>query len=64
MLLLLEVEGLGQVAKIRKDATSGFLLCSTGWAYEGGEDLEAVAVRKISDSLELEWSDAESSTLC
>ena len=35
---------------------SGFVLCSTAWSYEGGEDINAVAVVKISDSLELEWS--------
>ena len=53
---MLEVEGMGQVAKVRKDASSGFVLCSTAWSYIEGEDINAVAVVKISDSLELEWS--------
>ena len=57
---VLEVEGMGQLAKIRKDATSGFVVCSTAWAYIGGEDMNAVAVVKISDSLEMEWSEVSS----
>ena len=53
---IIEVEGMGQVAKIRKDASSGFVLCSTAWSFIGEEEVNAVAVVKISDSLELEWS--------
>ena len=53
---MLEVEGMGQVAKVRKDASSGFVLCSTAWSYIEGEDINAVAVVKITDSLKLEWS--------
>ena len=54
---ILEVEGMGQVAKIRKDASSGFVACSTAWGFVDGEDLESVAVVKLSESLELEWSE-------
>ena len=50
--------GMGQVAKIRKDATSGFVLCSTGHGNIGGSEVDTVVVVKISDSLELEWSQA------
>merc|ERR1719325_478126 len=51
----LEVEGMGQVAKIRKDA-AGFVLCSTAWSVLGGQDVNVVAVVKLSSSLALEWS--------
>ena len=47
---------MGQVAKIRKDATSGFVLCSTGNGNIGGSEVNTVVVVKISDSLEVEWS--------
>ena len=53
---IIEVEGMGQVAKIRKDASSGFVLCSTAWSFIGEEEVNAVAVVKISDSLQMEWS--------
>ena len=51
----LEVEGMGQVAKIRKDA-AGFVLCSTAWSVLGGQDVNVVAVVKLSASLAVEWS--------
>ena len=51
----LEVEGMGQVAKIRKDA-AGFVLCSTAWSVLGGQDVNVVAVVKLSSSLAVEWS--------
>ena len=48
---------MGQVAKIRKDATDGFVLCSTGYGnINGTEEVESVIVVKISSNLELEWS--------
>ena len=50
--------GMGQVAKIRKDATSGFVLCSTGWGDLGDFEGNNVIVVKISDNLTLEWSQA------
>lgn len=50
---------MGQVAKIRKDATSGFVLCSTGYGnINGTEEVESVIVVKISPALALEWSQA------
>ena len=49
--------GMGQVAKIRKDATGGFVLCSTGYGnINGTEEVESVIVVKINSNLELEWS--------
>ena len=48
---------MGQVAKIRKDATGGFVLCSTGYFnINGTEEVESVIVVKINSNLELEWS--------
>merc|ERR550517_910527 len=56
---ILTVDGMGQVAKIRKDATSGFVLCSTGYGtVDGTEDVESVIVVKISSALEVEWFQA------
>jgi len=52
----LSIEGVGQVAKVRKDATSGLVLCSTGWGVLGGQDVNVVAVVKISTSFVIEWS--------
>ena len=50
---------MGQVAKIRKDATSGYVLCSTGYGtVDGTEDVESVIVVKISDALDVEWRQA------
>ena len=53
---ILSVEGMGQVAKIRKDKTSGFVLCSTAFNNVDGSEVNTVAVAKISDSFDLEWS--------
>ena len=55
---ILSVEGMGQVAKIRKDATSGFVLCSTGYGIIEEAEVETVVLVKISDSLAVEWSQA------
>ena len=53
---ILSVEGMGQVAKIRKDKTSGFVLCSTAFNNVEGSEVNTVAVVKISDSFDIEWS--------
>ena len=53
---LVTVEGMGQLAKIRKDSSSGFIACSTAWGALGGTDVNVVALVKFSDSLSKEWS--------
>ena len=53
---LLSVEGVGQLAKIRRDPQGGFIACSTGWGVIGGNDVNVVALVKLSASLEVEWS--------
>merc|ERR1712203_1026568 len=53
---LLEVEGIGQGAKIRKDKTSGYIMTSTAWAELGGQEVNHVALVKLSSSLDVEWS--------
>ena len=53
---ILSVEGMGQAAKIRKDKTSGFVLCSTAFNSVDGSEVNTVAVVKISDSFDIEWS--------
>ena len=52
----LNIEGMGQVAKIRKDASSGFVACSTAWGVLGGNDRNVQALIKLDDSLNVEWS--------
>ena len=52
----LNIEGMGQVAKIRKDATSGFVVCSTAWSVIGGVDRNVMALVKLDSSLSVEWS--------
>jgi len=52
----LTVEGVGQLAKIRADPAGGFVACSTGWGAMGGQDVNVVAVVKLSASLDVEWS--------
>ena len=47
----------GQRAKIRKDAPSGYVLASTAWGEFDEEELNVVAVVKLSDSLDVEWSE-------
>jgi len=53
---ILSVEGTGQLAKIRADPAGGFVACSTGWGVIGGQDVNVVAVVKLSTSLDIEWS--------
>ena len=52
----LNIEGMGQVAKIRKDATSGFVACSTAWGVLSGNDRFVMALVKLDSSLNVEWS--------
>ena len=52
----LEVEGMGQVAKIRKDISSGFVVCSTAWGFIDDEDTNVAALVKLSDNFDMEWS--------
>merc|ERR1711868_174033 len=52
----LEVEGLGQLAKVRKDASSGFIACSTAWGTLGGQDVNVVALVKLTNDLDMDWS--------
>ena len=53
---ILNVEGLGQIAKIRSDPAGGFIACSTGWGVVGGNDVYVVGLVKLSATLEVEWS--------
>ena len=53
---ILTLEGVGQLAKIRADPAGGFVACSTGWGVIGGQDVNVVAVVKLSASLDIEWS--------
>ena len=53
----MDVEGLGQGAKIRKDATSGYVLASTAWSEIDEDEVNVVALVKLSDSLNVEWSE-------
>ena len=53
---LFNIEGVGQGAKIRKDATSGYVFTTTAWKEIRGEERNHVAVVKLSPDLELEWS--------
>jgi len=52
----LAVEGMGQLAKIRKDASSGFIACSTAWGVMGGQDVNVVALVKLTSGLDKDWS--------
>ncbi len=56
----LNIEGMGQVAKIRKDASSGFVACSTGYASLGGADRNVMTLVKLDTSLTVEWSQVNS----
>ena len=49
---------MGQLAKIRKDVTSGFVVCTTGFGTIQGSEAETVVVIKMSSDLEVEWSQA------
>ena len=42
----MDVEGLGQGAKIRKDATSGYVLASTAWSEIEEDEVNVVALVK------------------
>ena len=53
---ILSIGGLGQGAKIRKDKTSGYIMTSTAWSTLGGEDVNAVALVKLRNNLNTEWS--------
>merc|ERR1719450_1872313 len=47
---------MGQLAKIRKDASSGFIACSTAWGSLGGQDVNVVALVKLTNDLDMDWS--------
>lgn len=51
----LSVEGLGQLAKIRRDISNGFIACSTAWGFLEGEDVNVAALVKLTDDLTTEW---------
>ena len=51
------MKGLGQGAKIRKDSTSGYVMTSTAWAEFEENEVNAVALVKLSNSLDVEWSE-------
>ena len=51
----LSVEGVGQLAKIRRDISNGFIACSTAWGFLEGEDVNVAALVKLSDDLTTEW---------
>ena len=53
---ILNIVGLGQGAKIRKDSTSGYVMTSTAWAEFEESEVNAVALVKLSNSLDVEWS--------
>ena len=53
----MDVEGLGQGAKIRKDGKSGYVLASTAWSEIDEDEVNVVALVKLSDSLNVEWSE-------
>ena len=52
---LLDRDLLPQGAKVRKDLSNGYVVSSTCWDFRGGEDVESVAIVKLSDDLEVEW---------
>jgi len=53
---LLDRDLLPQGAKIRKDPNGGFVMSSTCWDFLGNEDVNSVAIVKLSDDLGIEWS--------
>jgi hypothetical protein len=53
---LLNIDSLGQGAKIRKDLTSGYVMTSSAWDAIEGQELNVVALVKLSSSLDVEWS--------
>ena len=48
--------GIGQIAKIRKDASNGFIACSTAMEVLGGQDVNVVALVKLTNDLDIDWS--------
>ena len=48
--------GIGQLAKIRKDASNGFIACSTALEVLGGQDVNVVALVKLTNDLDMDWS--------
>ena len=54
---ILNIGGLGQGAKIRKDLSSGYIMTSTAWSTLGGAEVNAVALVKLSNDLSVEWSE-------
>ena len=50
------VEGMGQLAKIRRDASNGFIASSTAWGVMGGQDVNVVALVKLTCDLHMDWS--------
>ena len=44
------------MAKIRKDASNGFIACSTAWGVMGGQDVNVVALVKLTNALDMDWS--------
>ena len=53
---ILNIGGLAQGAKIRKDKTSGYVMTSTAFTEISGSESQAVALVKLSNSLNVEWS--------
>jgi len=45
-----------QGAKIRKDLSSGYVVSSTAWDEIQGEEVNVIAVAKLTNDLEVEWS--------
>merc|ERR1711963_784716 len=44
-----------QGAKIRKVPSGGFVVASTSWGVEGGQDVEVAGLVKLTNNLDLEW---------
>ena len=42
--------------QLRKDPNGGFVMSSTCWDFLGNEDVNSVAIVKLSDDLGIEWS--------
>ena len=43
-------------SQLRKDPSGGFVISSTCWDFLGNEDVNSVAIVKLSDDLAIEWS--------
>ena len=44
-----------QGAKIRKVPSGGFVVASTTWGVEGGQDVEVAGLVKFTNNLDIEW---------